>query len=523
VEEASNRQPPASPSQTHQRIRSPNSDVPPHSPMPSSFDYMPRHSKSVLNFLDDNEAHISYLCSDSPISRQLTLAAWPSVPYSSLIAETSHSTPSSNSPPRLAVNGVSTALPIFPSPPSRPSTSSGASTETEIRRRALVEQEASHSGLPSPNLPHVSSPVIPLSPDPFGRHPSTVGASSSKQAVSHRHPNQPGQSTSAPADVSSHKRPSKENTALDQTKQPDTTSSRFSADSITGTGDAPSSKSSSRATIINVKGFKNLWRKSNKSSVSGSFSAAGLSISSPHPLPPISMPAAGSSDHLVLSPSEKSPPTPVKVQHRVDASMERLHFNQESPYPVRRSPVPSLRSHTPNTAPPFTEKEEKEKSIRKSILKSWKSPSVSLTQNTGSNSEPRSSMERQVHPRSRRPSVISLTPGRGSGPLNSPDLPPSPQIPQHYFNMRPNGPGDYRQSSRSKLMEPSSVDSSLHQWSPPTHPPALSGTPPPRSHSAASSRTSEDTRPSFDTSQFEMVSPKINPSLVYPYHAMDQN
>jgi hypothetical protein len=159
---------------------------------------------------------------------------------------------------------------------------------------------------------------------------------------------------------------------------------------------------------------------------------------------------------------------------------------------------------------------EQEKPARKSILK-WKSstnhntnPSITHT----SEAQSRPSFERPGavgNSRGRRPSVINFGSTRAS--VTSPDLlPPSPQIPEYFVNK--NGV-EHHQSQRPRFAVS----------------PTESGPPPPRQslgtlssspRSMASSPDPQETRPSFDASQFEIVSPKPGDSLSYPYHTLDQ-
>ena len=437
----------------------------------------------------------SHLSRTSTISEPSSSPAWPSVPFSSLMAEVSKSRSTTGSP-QLAVNGISKDIPTFRSqtPPSS-SSPGGMLSESEIRKRELAEQESLYSASSLPKSPLISSPVFPMSPDPFRRFSPPAVVDNPTSATPNLQQEQPA------SDVAKQRRPSKEKHGTEPNQ---TTSSRFSADSITVNGEPSVPKN--RATLINVKSFKNLWRKSNKPSISGHIISPPVPVPSPPPLLAAPVLSEQSTSER-LPPSNLVPPQ----HHRADSALDRLHFDQDSRYPVRRSPA-STRPTTPIT-PSLPDKEDKERNVRKSILKSWKSSSVSLSPNPSQTSEPRSSVERLVS-KSRRPSLLSLA--SGSPSLNSPDLPPSPHIPQHFIVSRPNGSSDRRQSAKSRLTE-SPVDS-LYPRSPPTPP---RGVPPPRSHSVASSRASDDTRFSFDTSQFEMVSPKLNPSLAYPYHGLD--
>ena len=206
-------------------------------------------------------------------------------------------------------------------------------------------------------------------------------------------------------------------------------------------------------------------------------------------------------------------------QHVKASNLDRLHFDQESPYPVRRSPPVRRPPSPPPPLPPIHEQEKP--TARKSILK-WKSstnhatnPSVSHT----SEAQPRSSFERPgatLNPRNRRPSVINFGSTRSS--VTSPDpLPPSPQIPEHFISNK-SGLEYQQQSQRSRL-----AVSPTESYSPPPPRQSSLGTlPSSPQRSMTSSSDSEEKEPIFDTSQFELVSPKPGGSLSYPYHTLDQ-
>ncbi|KAJ7733583.1 hypothetical protein DFH07DRAFT_894216 [Mycena maculata] len=193
-------------------------------------------------------------------------AAWPAVPFTSLPDRTGNST-GERSPPQLAVNGVSATMPKRFRSNSRGASSS---SESEARKRDLAEHQAAYPAM-TPSIgakSSLNSPLIPLSPDPFGRHPSQPPAP----------PMGGGQRQSgaywdapvvipAPQQEASHQRKSSMASVSERT-------SRFSTDSMNG-GDTASSatsvssKQSNRSTLMSVKGIKKLWRKSNKNSVSG--------------------------------------------------------------------------------------------------------------------------------------------------------------------------------------------------------------------------------------------------------------
>lgn len=221
-------------------------------------------------------------------------------------------------------------------------------------------------------------------------------------------------------------------------------------------------------------------------------------------------------------------PGPIITPHmrasKASTGLDRLHFDQESPYPTHRSNSTSVRqSPRPPSPPPLpaipeqgTIPEQEKSTVKKSILR-WKSTtSTASTQSTNSVSEvqPRTSFERpgpSASSRGRRPSVINFGSTRAS--VTSPDLlPPSPQIPNQYVHSK-NGL-EHRTSQRSRL-----PTSSTDSYSPPqTASLGARSSSPPRS--MTSSRDSGETRPSFDVSQFEFVSPKSG-TLSYPYNSID--
>jgi hypothetical protein len=468
------------------------------------------------------------------------------------------------SPPQLAVNGFTTSAPKSYLSNVR-SSPTDISAETEIRKREIEEQEASYpvptSSVGRSARSQSQSPVIPLSPDPFGRFSSTIEtANGSRQSsaywdsvpISHVSPLQ--------SEALTERRPSLAD-AHEQIRHSGANASRFSADSVNGEDAA--SKTTKGGNLITVKTIKKLWRKSNKTSVSGVQPTPSFEKSSPLPVPPRperppqeqldlppmstlpATPSFGSFSPQVPPPRPERPPqehlaalsVPVagrslhpppivasKMQHsRGDSALDRLHFDQESPYPTRRSsaarysPGPPSPPFLPPFVPPQPEKDKS--SVRKSILKTWKSASGGVPQN--SISEPRSSAERS-NPngavRARRPNFGSA---RGSVVSPPPDIPPSPQIPEQFIHPRINGSAaDYRQSVRSKKTT-TSTDST--HYSPPHAQPSLITRPSSPPQSMTSSRDSGDRRPSFDVSQFEIVSPKANSSLSYPYHGLDHD
>lgn len=215
--------------------------------------------------------------------------------------------------------------------------------------------------------------------------------------------------------------------------------------------------------------------------------------------------------------------TPYMKASKAASNLDRLHFDQESPYPTHRTT--SIRqSPRPPSPPPLPAIPEQERvpdqeinGGRKSILR-WKSAaSTSSNSSTHSEPQPRASLDRSNTNSSggtggRRPSVINYGSTRTS--VTSPELPPSPQVTGQFVK---NGGLDHRISQRSGLTT-SSTDSS---YTPPQRQISLGARSISPQRSMASSRDSQGSRPSFDASQFEFVSPKAD-MLSYPYNTPDQ-
>jgi hypothetical protein len=521
------------------------------------------------------------------LNSDFTGQSWPAVPFASIRDNSTGSGEKRDrppSPPCLAVNGITTSAPGSYMQASRPGID--PRSETERRKKEVEDEQAIYLPIPPPKddkdlLP--PSP-IPLSSDPFGRYPS-MESSTSVPVGAHWTPNTAIHSVSTRQEVASEVSQA-ESQSLPSTSS---TTSRFSADSVTGEELASIVKTSNRTTLISVKSFKKLWRRSDsKKSISSISSVLPTTLSTPSsgrtsPMVPPPRPERPSEDQLYLPDVPGLPPThlspqllssqppprehtsrrpsqdqhitlppsrpsldqvnsPIQLVHSNQLSvplhpgvnhnsptmtmypqhiskasnLDRLYFDQESPYPVRRSPPVRQVSRPPT--PPLPAIPKQEKPARKSILK-WKSstnhttnPSISHT----SESQPRSSFERPgavVNSRGRRPSVINLGSTRAS--VTSPDLlPPSPQIPEHFVNKKGL---EHQQSQRSRF-----TGSPAEPYPPPPRQSsqgALSSSPP---RSMASSHSSQERRPSFDASQFEIVSPKSGGSLSYPYHTLDQ-
>lgn len=223
-----------------------------------------------------------------------------------------------------------------------------------------------------------------------------------------------------------------------------------------------------------------------------------------------------------------SPLIPAQMQPgRSSPSMNKFHFDQESPYPIHMSPSlryssrpvsPSSLPTQPHQAGEIRQQSQafpdKDKSTRRSILKTFqKSPKLPspLLSCSPIPSESRSSVDRTHLPsfsisRSRRPSFHST-----KSSTTSNDIPPSLQI-QNSPLVGKNGtaPGSGLPDNGQMTF----IDSATSRR--PITGRSVSPTP----VSTISSRSSVETRPSFDASQFEIVSPKT-PNLTYPYHELD--
>ncbi|KAI0639918.1 hypothetical protein C8Q77DRAFT_1069770 [Trametes polyzona] len=493
-------------------------------------------------------------------------ASWPAVPYSALSAMGGAGAGSDSehpkeddipSPPRIAFNGISTELPK--SPFMKRTAEDVISDETLARQRELQEeQDALYPPLVAPSLLRNNtsdSPVIPLSPDPFGRFPSDLESIPPLEE-----------------DLSGHRPAAKKTAGLrhahnnkSSSGMSDAPSSRFSLDSM-GSDEVqspslavgPTPKISKSGSIMSVKGIKKLWRRTNKSSVSG---AASPSLPDSGRTSPNSAPAGKRSSRTMSrspQPGQPMPPHSAPGQAPLQAkrknSLHAFQFNQESPYPIHplppRGPSPTTNS-VPATTPPLPASApagmaQGEKGTRKSILKSFKSQSGSLSTHSSSSSiaqTPRSSSEMAQEQRRRKGSVVELgsVMKRASGVTASSmtlvDIPRSPALPEHLAGTQSrsasrqsqlsNASGRMSAASRHQRPSISSTDSASSRA-----PSRLmaAGASPPRNGAGTlgvprTSGDSYDSRPSLDESQFEIVSPKLAPAqaLSYPYHGLDQS
>lgn len=467
-----------------------------------------------------------------------------------------------SSPPRIAFNGVSTEPPkgaVLPR-----SRSGTISNESLIRQH---EQDELYPPLMPPALlkpkhDGSNSPVIPLSPDPFGRFPTEAEAT--------RIQVESGSDTFYDGRPRSASRPSlAQKIAYDPESRAksQTPSSRFSLDSAIS--EEESEKGGKTAPLVSMKSIKKLWRKTNsKLSLSGGLESGRSSPNDPHEQRRMSRQSTKSPQL-----SDQQGDSPPKLRKR-KSSVRSMQFlagevpRQPSPAmpgsalassssssflpPLSVSPSPS-----PSSSPqlqPAVPASERNGSVRKSILKSWKSANGSLAaQNAqaavSAQSTPRSSQEllQDAGMKRRRPSLLDgSTVGmrRGSvlssGSATLVDIPPSPALPEEFAqapmrkrssqsNLLNSGTG--RRLSTRQRLSPSMSSMSTISSSPPRQNGRLTpADSPPRGGALSVRHSGESTesRPSFDVSQFEMVSPKQNSfqlptQLSYPYHGLDQS
>lgn len=593
---------------------------------------------------------------------------WPAVPFSSIRDSQQGSGKSSRtdgppSPPRLALNGVTTSAPKSFVP--HQSSSNALSAETEKRKRELEDEypalsnaRSSASGSP------VGSPVIPLSPDPFGRYPSV---SDSTVRLSNSSLHQWDTVTLGRGSISLEPVPEGDDPVQRafHERSRSATTSRFSADSITIAGEENVAvKPSMKSTLMNVRSIKKLWRKSNSKSSVSKMPTIPSGRSSPqmppvrperpsqetmdlpdvdHPLPapppnfkayspqpssPISLPSPRVSQdqyrpsrtsqdqynpsrtsydrmnvpnaHVPQNPNLPQTKQGLQVPHtptqggysvpthqpnhkglmvpqqnqglgllgytgrspsgppivaaqmlsgRGGSSLDKFHFDQESPYPVhltnspRYSPRPISPPALPpaqaqNAAPPapapapapaqtqqaqplppllLPEKEKPtgRKSILKAFQKSPKTPPLPSPTDLQSSPDGQSSTGRP-----RKPSLHSTK----SSTTSVNDMPPSPMVQEQFLqgSLTRNGtiptgaaPSSGAGGHQESGLTGASTDSTTNSQA--VH---LGRSTSQASRSRASSRSSQDTTPSFDASQFEIVSPKTS-TLTYPYHGLD--
>ncbi|KAJ6523617.1 hypothetical protein B0H19DRAFT_1276922 [Mycena capillaripes] len=376
-------------------------------------------------------------------------AAWPAVPYTSLPDRPIHSPPggagAQHLPPQLAVNGVSAAMPKrFRAGSHRSHTSTAsASSESELRKRDLAIESAAPAGYPAmtPSIgpkSSLNSPLIPLSPDPFGRHPSSVAAPESSggggmgmgggRGMEKRTSGaywEPPVVIPAPVPPPANAEVQRKSSASSLTTGTGS-SSRFSTDSINGVGknaaDAAQAqqKQTNRTTLMSVKGIKKLWRKSNKNSVSG----ISTQVRSP-------MEAVHENAYSPLS-----PPAPPQRPNR--PSMEDMDLPDVVDVPpLPRTPITGAfpgRGTAPGSMP--TARPSPNPSPRPSL--SERRPSVGQERRPSVGGERRPSMSGE-----RRPSQDQLSvPSRRPSQDQVPQVPPSPSPHMQQFGAAARRPSD---------------------------------------------------------------------------------
>ena len=389
----------------------------------------------------------------------------------------------------------------------------------------------------------LESPVIPLSPDPFGRHPSSFFPFEEVPSVP-AVPEMPTQPT--------HKaeKPSIASAIINEERAP---SSRFSLDSTTDDHNpnnlAPARDSRARSTsIVSVKSIRKFWRKSgNKGSISLAIPGSGKSS----PTPPLNNPPPPTPSPVPSDTPQSQYPSlpPSRAPSRADSVLDNIRFDQDSKYPVHPSKGPSYQmpvqgsstAMEPSPAPaPLPE--NKMGSVRKSILKSLKSGSFSQTAVPGDiarMSVDKSSGElipqAQSLSKKRRPNPFENVTHRVRGSMSSAlsELPPSPSIPEHFTNGSqppkvsiPTNNANKAHRASMKRAGPAGSQSSTNSSTPSIVSP-VSNASPPRNNEVIVRRGSQDSDDEFsglDNSQFELITPPkhgLRSSLSYPYHGLD--
>jgi len=452
-------------------------------------------------------------------------AAWPAVPYSTLTSDADLA-----NQPQWTLNGVA-MQPLKPLQ-SRRGSSPRISEESLARQR----EETLYPPLKSPRS--LESPVIPLSPDPFGRFPSSFIPFEEVPPVP-AFPEMPNRPT--------HKaeKSSISSTIIEER----TPSSRFSLDSTTDDHSpnnlAPGRDSRTRSTsIVSVKGIRKFWRKSGtKGSISQSTASSGKN--SPTPSPNNFLPTAPSPAPTDTPQSQYPSLPPSRAPSRADSVLDNIRFDQDSKYPIHSNKTLSNQATTPGPSPsPTPPPENKTGSVRKSILKSLKSGSFSQTTAPGDNA--RTSIDKlngepipqgQGSSKKRRPSAFESVSNRVRGSISSAlyDLPPSPNIPEH-FSTNGNQPqkvsittNNTNKAHRASMKRagPAGSHSSTDSSTPSIVSPLSTSSSPPQNNGVIvrrGSQDSEDDLSGLDNSQFELITPPkhgLRSSLSYPYHGLE--
>ncbi|KAL5534052.1 hypothetical protein ACEPAG_512 [Sanghuangporus baumii] len=404
-------------------------------------------------------------------------AAWPSVPYSilasrgagdPLLSPTSslrslNSGNLANSAPRVILNGKANGVAKAGTEKRKNSSSissmlsnfsvSRETSESRARVRQYEEEAGFYSEQPKlqPSLaqqaPEAGSPLLPLSPDPFGRFPSSVD-------------NNVSSNMSNPPERDSSLRNGMPPAGPSTGRHSEAPSSRFSVDSVAE--EQQSLKVNKGPSLVSMKSFRKLWRKNDKVSPSG--------MSMPASPDPSTLPSRPSSSALSFNYTETdvsrtpSPSVPFPSgstrgsqkphkSHR-DSGLDPFYFDQDSKFTPRKTPSPSPQA--PYQFPPNAASQvrmaaqsqaptaEKKRSMRKSLVSKWKNGSE------GSSSTDSS------EPRRRRPSiadVASLIRSGGNSSISSTSALQSPSVPDL--------PAEYRMSQHSRIQSRGSVSTML--------------------------------------------------------------
>ncbi|KAF9786929.1 hypothetical protein BJ322DRAFT_1121556, partial [Thelephora terrestris] len=451
-------------------------------------------------------------------------ATWPTI---SLTSDTQDSQPDigPSSPPRRTLNGVA-----MQSPKQSPGRKGSPSLISEKPLSPPREEENLYPPLQHPQSSE--SPVIPLSPDPFGRYPSSFFQSEEVPPV-------PAIPEMATRPTHRAEKSSISSAIIKEERAP---SSRFSLDSTTddhapnslAPGRDPRSRSTS---IVSVKSIRKFWRKSGtKGSISQSTPGSGKTSPTP---PPNNYPPPTPSPVPSDTPQSQYPPLPSsRAPSRSDSVMDLLRFDQDSKYPIHPSKPPSHQGPTTEPSPsPTPPPENKTGSVRKSILKSLKSGSFSQTTAPG---EVRTSLEKsngesQSSTKKRRPNPFENVTHRVRGSMSSAlsELPPSPSIPEHFASGTqpqkvsiPTNNANKAHRASMKRAGPAGSQSSTNSSTPSIVSP-VSNASPPQNNGVIIRRGSQDSEDEFsglDNSQFELITPPkhgLRSSLSYPYHGLE--
>jgi hypothetical protein len=458
---------------------------------------------------------------------------WPAVPYSSLSrevdeGETTFGLDDFPAPPKLALNGVSSDIPVSPYSKALSGMQGFESEESKARRREMDGLESSYPRIAPPSLRQpvsFNSPVIPLSPDPFGRFPSASPPSASEGSESAEVRSQ------ARISYSTFGIPPERNSSLGSLSGGDSTvashtdpasappSSRFSIDS---TDEGKNNRTT--ASLNPVKSIKSLWRKNRKASVSSgpgstppSWTASGrTSPQSLFPLPNLPGPSVqrsptptslGASRESVANlapltdrypPSVPSHNTPLSSKSpsprltRESSSINSMVFDQESPYPVLASSQ-RLSGARPRISPQHTGPLSPTLTRRSSMRQS----DIPPLPDTESDATPPHANSQTDRERTGAPKSI-LKPWRSDNSAGSP-------LPEQYAtrSRRSRGGSEVYVGSKPPGMGGNRVSASIE----PTRPP------PPTSPPRRLNRGTLRSIPSQDNETFKIMDPPRHPEL----------